>query len=74
MLGAVMLMLVVLYVGVGLVAGLAFVLRGVDRVDAVALSSGLVFRVVILPGCIGLWPVVVWMWIKACRRGEGGEA
>lgn len=57
-----------LYVAIGLFVGVAFVLRGVDRVDSTAVDSPLVFRAAILPGCVGLWPVVLWMWIKA-RKG-----
>lgn len=56
-----------LYVALGLIIGLAFVLRGVNRVDPVAGDSPFVFRVVILPGCVGLWPIVLWMWIKTAK-------
>lgn len=59
------------YVLVGLFVGLGFVFRGVDRVDEAAGRSPLVFRVVILPGCVGLWPVVLLMWIRA---GKGVSA
>ena len=63
----VLLSIVGLYVLIGLIVGVAFVLRGVSRVDAAAADSPFVFRVVILPGCVGLWPVVLWKWIKAGR-------
>lgn len=56
-----------LYVALGLIFGLSFVLRGVNCVDPVAGESSFVFRVVILPSCVGLWPVVVWMWIKTAK-------
>lgn len=59
------------YVLVGLFIGLGFVLRGVNRVDGVAGGSHFVFRIVILPGCVGLWPVVLLMWIRA---GKGASA
>lgn len=68
---AILLGIVGLYVAAGLLVGLGFVLRGVNRVDAVARDSPMVFRMVILPGCVGLWPVVLWMWIKA---GKGASA
>ena len=60
-----------LYIAVGLFVGIAFVLRGVNLVDAVAGGSPFIFRVVILPGCVGLWPVVLWKWIKS---GKGAPA
>ena len=62
---SILLFIVGLYVAVGLLVGLAFVLRGVNRVDAAAGQSPVVFRVVIWPGCVGLWPIVLWKWINA---------
>ena len=68
---SILLMILGLYVALGLLIGLAFVLRGVNRVDPVAADSPWVFRVVILPGCVGLWPVVLLKWLRA---GKGGGA
>lgn len=59
-----------LYVIVGLIVGVAFVLRGVNRVDAAAADSPFVFRVVIFPGCVGLWPILLWKWVMP-GRGAG---
>lgn len=58
-----------LYLVIGLIVGLWFVLRGVNRVDPVAGDSPWVFRVVILPGCVGLWPVVLLKWLRAGKAG-----
>lgn len=68
---AILLFMLGLYVAVGLVCGLAFVAVGINRVDAVAKDSPFIFRVMILPGCVGLWPVVLWKWIQA---GKGAAA
>lgn len=65
-----LLIAVLAYVVVGLVVGLLFVIRGVNRVDPAAASSPLIFRVVILPGSIGLWPVVLLKWIRASKGGQ----
>lgn len=65
-----LLMIVLLYAGVGLVTGLAFVLRGVDRVDPVAGGSPFIFRLVILPGCVGLWPVVLLKWLRSGKEAS----
>ena len=59
------------YTSICLLVGLGFVMRGVDRVDPVAADSPLIFRLVILPGCVGLWPVVLLKWARA---GKGGDA
>ena len=56
-----------LYVGVGGVVALAFVLVGFDRIDPAAHGAWLV-RPVLLPGLTLLWPVVVIRWIVLERR------
>ena len=70
----ILLLLVLGYVMVGLVVGLLFVLRGVGRVDPASAGSPFVFRLVILPGCVGLWPVVLGMWLRVRRPAIGGGA
>jgi hypothetical protein len=63
----------VAYAALGLVFGLAFVALGVSRVDPVARGSGLGFRVIVLPGAVALWPVLLKRWLRASRFGEGNE-
>ncbi len=53
------------YCAVGLVVGAAFVVRGVQRVDAGARGAPMLFRVLILPGAAALWPVVLRWWLRA---------
>ena len=57
------------YVLCGLAVGVPFVLRGVDRVDASAQGASLGFRLLILPGTVALWPLMVTKWIMAPRSG-----
>jgi hypothetical protein len=57
------------YVLCGLAVGAPFVLRGVDRVDEAARGAPLGFRLLILPGSVGLWPLMLTKWIKAPRSG-----
>jgi hypothetical protein len=52
-----------LYAALGFLFGLAFVLRGVQRVDAAAKETGLGFRLIILPGAAALWPVLLRRWL-----------
>ncbi len=44
----------------------AFLSRGVTRVDPAARGSGWSFRVLILPGVLLLWPLLVIKWWR-CR-------
>ena len=61
--------LVGVYLLIGLVFSVPFVLRGVGRVDPAAHQAPLVFRVLILPGVVGLWPVMLSKWSRARQRG-----
>ena len=50
------------YAGAGLLLAIAFVTTGVQRIDHAAAGSGLGFRLIILPGVVALWPVLLWRW------------
>lgn len=56
------------YVGSGLLFALAFVTIGVQRVDAAARGASLGFRVLILPGCALLWPLLAVRWAAGSMR------
>ena len=55
----------VLYLAVGLVIGLAFVIFGVVQVQAMPVTLGA--RILLLPGATVLWPFVLWRWLKFGR-------
>ncbi len=46
----------------GLIFALAFQLRGLSRIDAAARGAGLGFRLLILPGMVALWPLLLRRW------------
>lgn len=50
-----------LYALLGLLIGLVFIFGGAGRIDPAAKGKGLPFRVrlLILPGIIGLWPLML---------------
>jgi len=54
-----------LYAAMGVVFAIAFVSRGVARVDEHAAGAGFGFRLIILPGVAALWPVLLHRWIGA---------
>jgi hypothetical protein len=62
------LQLLLAYLVAGLVGGLAFVLFGVERAigDHAQVSFGA--RVLLFPGAVILWPVVLTRWLKASAR------
>lgn len=53
------------YAIVGLLFAIAFVSIGVGRVDHAARDASIGFRLIILPGAAGLWPLLLMRWIRA---------
>lgn len=51
-----------IYALLGLVFAVAFVGFGVTRVDAAAQGTHLGFRLLILPGVVALWPLLLRRW------------
>lgn len=59
---------VVGYLFLGIVFAVPFLLRGVERVDPAARGAGVGFRLVVLPGVVALWPLLLRRW----RRSADG--
>jgi hypothetical protein len=59
-----LLMSVAVYVSLGLIFASAFVTVGVGRIDPAARGSAALFRLLIVPGTVALWPVLARRWWK----------
>jgi hypothetical protein len=66
----IVILLISIYLAPGLLFGLWFVWRGVQRIDPAAAGSPIGFRLCILPGCIALWPVMLVMWLRVREERE----
>ena len=51
-----------LYAAIGVLAGVPFVIWGIGRVDHAAKGAPWAFRVLVLPGVIAMWPLMVRRW------------
>lgn len=61
---SVILLLISLYLGVGLLFGLTFITWGVERLDHATKGTSWVFRLLLLPGSIVLWPLLARCWMQ----------
>ncbi len=62
---------VALYAAAGAIFSLAFLVLGLARIDDGAKGAGFTFRLVILPGLIALWPIMLIRWIVGGQpRGD----
>ncbi len=52
------------YAAAGVLFAVAFVTRGVGRLDSAAVGAGIGFRLLILPGVAALWPVMLLKWVR----------
>jgi hypothetical protein len=52
------------YAGLGFLFALAFVTLGVQRLDAEARGTGVGFRLIIIPGTIAFWPLLLRRWLR----------
>ena len=52
-----------LYALLGGVFALAFVCVGVNRIDAQAVGTGVAFRILIFPGSVAFWPLLLRRWV-----------
>lgn len=55
------------YLIVGLIFAIPFLLRGAGRLDPAARRGSRGFRAIILPGTVALWPVLARKWRLAVR-------
>ena len=62
------------YLALGVAFAVAFQSLGLARVDAAARGAGWSFRVLITPGVIALWPVLLLRWRAAARGGSFASA
>ena len=64
----ILLLVVAVYLIAGLFFGIAFIIKGVTRIDEAALGSGWGFRLIILPGSIVFWPLLLKKWMNAPKK------
>ena len=56
-----------LYLAIGFLFAIAFVTKGVARIDEGADGSSWGFRVIIIPGTIVFWPFLLSKWVKSSK-------
>ena len=51
------------YAAVGFIFAIAFVWKGVGKIDPAAAEGTIGFRLLIIPGTIALWPILARRWL-----------
>ncbi len=58
------------YAMLGAIFAIAFVARGIGSVDPVAKDSSVGFRLIVFPGVVALWPLLLRAWFQKGRRSH----
>ncbi|WP_276500346.1 hypothetical protein [Terrimonas pollutisoli] len=67
----IILIIVAIYLLAGLAFAIPFVIKGVTQIDESAIGSKWGFRVIIIPGVIVFWPMLLKKWMKTpAPKGE----
>ena len=59
--------IIAVYCLAGLAFAIPFVIRGVNKIDEGARHSTVGFRIIIIPGVIVFWPLLLKKWIHAAK-------
>ena len=60
--------IVAAYLVAGLVFAIPFVIKGVSKIDEGAQGSKWGFRLIIIPGSIVFWPLLLKKWMQASKN------
>ena len=66
----IILLILAAYLVVGFVFAIAFVTKGVERVDEGAHKATIGFRIIIIPGVMVFWPLMMKKWIASNKRNS----
>ncbi len=61
----IMLMVGLVYLLAGILFAVFFLVKGIEKTDSASHGSGWGFRLIIFPGTVALWPVLLIKWGKA---------
>jgi len=66
----ILLIIVALYLICGLLISFFFLAKGLSQIDEGTHGTGIGFRIIILPGMIVFWPVLLKKWLEVRRQSE----
>lgn len=64
----ILLLLAAVYLLAGVVFAIIFLLKGLEVLDEAAIGSTPGFKIIILPGCIVLWPILFHKWQRKIQH------
>ena len=68
MIAGILLIIVGIYLLLGLIFAIPFVIKGAQKIDHGADGGSIGFRIIIIPGTMVFWPFLLKKWIKAVKH------
>lgn len=62
-----------IYLAAGLLFAIVFLLKGIEKVDEGAHGATWGFKLIIIPGIMALWPLLLKKWIRSPHPLKGGD-
>jgi len=62
------LLALVVYLMIGVLFTIAFQIKGLHTIDEATHGSPIGFRLIIIPGCVLLWPALLVRWINTSKQ------
>ena len=66
----ILLVIAALYLLCGLLFAVPFIIKGVDKIDESAHGGSIGFRIIIIPGVMVFWPLLLSKWINATKHNR----
>lgn len=64
----IILIVAAIYLAIGFLFAIPFVIKGVHEVDEAAHGGSIGFRIIIIPGTMVFWPLLLKRWMKAAKN------
>jgi hypothetical protein len=64
----IILIIVAVYLAAGLIFAIPFVIKGVTQIDEGTVGSKWGFRLIIIPGTMVFWPLLLKKWMKVKKK------
>jgi len=64
------LIIILIYLLLGVLFVIPFLMKGLTRVDESAHRATIGFKIIIIPGVIVFWPVLLSKWVKNFKHGD----
>jgi hypothetical protein len=59
-----------IYLGMGVLFVIPFQIKGLQKIDENIHGSTIGFRMIIVPGCILFWPLLLARWLDTVKKGK----